>query len=330
MIRRLTISLIIATVLGSFLATPILAQSSIFSDLLPNCDRTIYIVEANGKIACPDNTINCVTPEQYEEGGGDKYFKKIVGVTVNKNCGFTDFVQLFVNLANWGLGIMAGLALFFYFFGGFQLLISGGRTEYIDLGKRVLTGTTIGVLIILTAWTMTGFYVVATTGSTQGLVFPNYAGKWAAKWYGETSSCRDTYHQEHNQSNCGQNNLHEFCADPIGEQGPITNLQTLLGSRGCNVGAVDGCFGPQTEAAVREFQFVNYLTEDGIVDEDLWTALRDQSGTASCDGPTGCCAKETVPNHWECQENYPEYRCRSELNTIFIDGDCSTLYCSNL
>lgn len=330
MIRRLTISLVIALALGSLLATPTLAKSSIFPNLLPDCEKTIYKVEANGKIACPDKTINCVTPEQFEESGGDAYFKKIVGVSVNRNCGFSDFIQLFVNLANWGLGIMAGLALFFYVWGGFQLLISGGRTEYIDQGKKIIIGTTIGVLIILVAWTMTGFYVVATTGSTQGLVFPNYAGQWAAKWYGEAQGCRKVYNLEHNQSNCGQNSLHLYCADPIDEEGFVTTLQSLLKERGCNVGTQDGCFGPQTESAVREFQFVNNLTEDGIVDGNLWTTLRDQGGSISCDGPTGCCAKETLPNYWECHENYPRFRCQNEPGAIFIDGECSTLYCSNL
>ncbi len=39
------------------------------------------------------------------------------------------------------------------------------------------------------------------------------------------------------------------------------------------VGAVDGIFGPLTEAAVRNFQAVNEDTDDGIVDEQTWTLL---------------------------------------------------------
>ncbi|MFH0853811.1 MAG: peptidoglycan-binding protein [bacterium] len=331
MTRRHTISLVMAVYLGIFLAAPALAQStSLGSGLLPDCDKTIYEVKGNGEILCPDGTQRCVTPERYEGNGGAGTYGDITGVSVNKGCGFSDFIQLFVILANWGLGIMAGLAVFFYIYGGFQMMISGGRSEYVDQGKKMITGTTIGVLIMLVAWSMTGFYVVVTTGSTQGLVFPDYPGTWAAKWFGQSQGCRKVYNLEHNQSQCGQFNLHLYCADPIDQDGPITTLQSLLETRGCAVGSIDGCFGPQTDASVRKFQQVNGLTEDGIVNQDIWNAVRDQINFGDCDGPTGCCATIIDETHIDCQDNYSKSRCESEESTFFTDGECSDLICTNL
>ncbi len=48
---------------------------------------------------------------------------------------------------------------------------------------------------------------------------------------------------------------------------PIKTLQYLLGARGQGV-AVDGVFGPQTEAAVKAFQASRGLATDGTVGPD--------------------------------------------------------------
>ena len=53
---------------------------------------------------------------------------------------------------------------------------------------------------------------------------------------------------------------------------PVKTLQYLLKARGHNV-AVDGDFGPQTEAAVKAFQGSHGLSADGIVGPMTWPAL---------------------------------------------------------
>lgn len=59
----------------------------------------------------------------------------------------------------------------------------------------------------------------------------------------------------------------------IGSNGhPIKTLQHLLRARGQNV-AVDGEFGPNTEAAVKAFQASRGLAADGIVGPLTWAAL---------------------------------------------------------
>src|SRR4029453_14104373 len=60
---------------------------------------------------------------------------------------------------------------------------------------------------------------------------------------------------------------------PLGAQDhPVKTLQYLLGARGHSV-AVDGIFGPNTDAAVRAFQQQKGLAVDGIVGPNTWSAL---------------------------------------------------------
>jgi peptidoglycan hydrolase-like protein with peptidoglycan-binding domain len=55
-------------------------------------------------------------------------------------------------------------------------------------------------------------------------------------------------------------------------QHPVKTLQYLLRARGHTV-AVDGIFGPETDAAVRAFQQQKGLAVDGIAGPDTWSAL---------------------------------------------------------
>jgi peptidoglycan hydrolase-like protein with peptidoglycan-binding domain len=56
------------------------------------------------------------------------------------------------------------------------------------------------------------------------------------------------------------------------QQHPVKTLQYLLRGRGHTV-AVDGIFGPNTDAAVRAFQQQKGLAVDGIVGPNTWSAL---------------------------------------------------------
>ena len=61
----------------------------------------------------------------------------------------------------------------------------------------------------------------------------------------------------------------------------MRTLQWRLSQWGYYRGAVDGIFGAETAAAVREFQRKNGLPVDGLVGPATWAALGLGSGTAS-------------------------------------------------
>jgi lysozyme len=64
--------------------------------------------------------------------------------------------------------------------------------------------------------------------------------------------------------------------DPILRRGAagatVKRLQTLLNQEGANL-AVDGIYGPETEAAVKQFQESHDCTVDGVVGPQTWGAI---------------------------------------------------------
>ncbi len=279
--------IILSAALASFSVLAIARPAQ--ADILPDCEKTIYRVEGGATIECPDKKLECIYPDQYNPNNHGE----ITGVMVNRNCGFDDFVQLFINLSSWGLGIMAILALFFFIYGGFTLLIAGGRKDYVENGKKMLTGTVLGIIVMLTAWAIVGFYVSATTGSTKGFVFPSIP-EFARPWFGLATNCRETYTKNYEQASCSRNFLKLYCADPVTvSNGPVFNLQQALNDRGCAAGESDGCYGPNVESAVRRFQEINGLTmtdpntglqisPPGQMNEAVRDALFDPTMTDDC------------------------------------------------
>ena len=63
----------------------------------------------------------------------------------------------------------------------------------------------------------------------------------------------------------------------------VTELQRRLGSLGFDAGWLDGIFGPDTEAAVRDFQHNQGLTADGVVGRDTVHSLERISGRITDD-----------------------------------------------
>lgn len=53
----------------------------------------------------------------------------------------------------------------------------------------------------------------------------------------------------------------------------VVRLQTALTTAGYDIGVIDGIFGARTEAAVKKFQRVFGLPDDGVVDPVMWSYL---------------------------------------------------------
>jgi hypothetical protein len=63
-------------------------------------------------------------------------------------------------------------------------------------------------------------------------------------------------------------------ASPPMQGDTVFELQGLLSDLGYAVGPIDGIYGPQTEAGVRNFQYANWLDVDGVAGPATWAALR--------------------------------------------------------
>lgn len=289
-------------ILSAFLAlafflipSPIKAATTF--NLLPNCDVTIYQVEKNGPVEdgiCEPykDKGGCITPDLYNVDNNGA----IVQVLSYRACGFDDFIQLFVNGFQLGLGVLGLVVFFFFIWGGFGFIIAAGRTEKIQEAKNTLKGAFIGMIVVLTSWVFVNFYVFAITSNTdnpQGKLF--YKENGGFFWWGK--SCHDT---ETYKTTCNKYNLYEGCG---GEKKSLTdqniqNLQQRLNGLGCDCGPVSGCFTPDTKTCVTKFQIKNGFagpaappdpnlvgpiepeTIYGIVDANTWEAIF--SGSYSC------------------------------------------------
>jgi lysozyme family protein len=100
-----------------------------------------------------------------------------------------------------------------------------------------------------------------------------------------------------------------------GSTGPaVTRLQQALQRAGFDPGAVDGKFGPLTNAAVRSFQAAKGLTVDGIVGPMTWSAL---------------CVPAYQPSAWndgstvQLNNNCYNYACDLPTNTFAQPGQAA-------
>jgi len=99
------------------------------------------------------------------------------------DCTTGDIVQVFGNIGNFVTAIVAALVFLMYIIGGINLMTAGGSSEKIAKGKKYITTSTLGLVIVLVAFAgirtlvsalqtgnlSTGAYVqCAPDGSTDG------------------------------------------------------------------------------------------------------------------------------------------------------------------
>ena len=127
-----------------------------------------YQKELASRIPSPSTLLSQIE-EKYKKSEGDlkEAFHKfktegapreglLAGLSCIKkgDCDICDFIALGINFVRLLLGIAGGLALLFFIIGGMIFLTSRGNPEKIEKGKRMLTGTLIGLIIMLMAWTV--------------------------------------------------------------------------------------------------------------------------------------------------------------------------------
>ncbi|HET9223769.1 MAG TPA: peptidoglycan-binding protein, partial [Roseiflexaceae bacterium] len=101
-----------------------------------------------------------------------------------------------------------------------------------------------------------GIYVMRADGSQQIRVFE---GRGSARWLPIASPLLKL-------------------TEPLTQGSAVAEAQQRLHDLGYAVGAIDGVYGPRTEAAVRQFQQDRHLVVDGIVGSNTWAALRATAG----------------------------------------------------
>lgn len=224
--------------------------------ILPDCDQTVYLVDNPQTPSAPcdsgnPNTCLSLSAAEYNDAyptQGEKDAHPPAAITNNRNCGFNDFIQLFINLASWGLGILAVLGVLIMVWGGFTLLTSMGNQEKVREGKMTIWGSFLGITIVLISWVLVGFFVSAITGTKTVL----FAGTpFARQFYGK-SPCPKSYRA------CPNDALQNQCRDDErANANGVSKAQQILSALGCYNLAIDGCFGPKSTEGVIKFQKAN-------------------------------------------------------------------------
>lgn len=65
--------------------------------------------------------------------------------------------DVYVNIINAILGILGGLALLFFIYGGFQFMLAGGNEERVAKAKKSLTWATLGIVVIIMSYSILQF-----------------------------------------------------------------------------------------------------------------------------------------------------------------------------
>ena len=299
--------------------------------LLPDCDRTVYYVKDQTKSeACTkDDTRGCIegkgiSPERYDElypvenPAARKAHPPTV--TTNRQCGFDDFIQLFINLSTYGLSILAVLGVAVVVWGGFGFLLAMGNQEKIKESKQTIWGGFLGTFIVLIAFIMVNWVVAMLTGNSEGYLFSGTSDQ--KKFYGEQCP---TFKP------CDKNNLHyepgDGCKDAANNGNAVSKAQTLLTQLGCYTDTVDGCYGPITRQAVFDFQSRNrtfqqpaiaYGTLGSKDGRDDWQILEDAAAGAG--GYLGCGADAPLTKTLTMSYGNNELFLSSVSATIKLNG----------
>lgn len=106
------------------------------------------------------------------------------------NCQLNDFLALASNLAQWGVGILAGIVVGILIYGGFGMIMTFGNAEKIEANKKLLGGTFRGMAVVLLGWLIVNTIIFFLTGRGDGLLYQG-ADKTTGPWwhFEETSAC---------------------------------------------------------------------------------------------------------------------------------------------
>lgn len=78
------------------------------------------------------------------------------------------FFVLGVNVAQWILGIVGSLTLLMFVYGGFMFLVSGGSSERVASGRKIIVAATVGLIIVFGSWLIIKYVLYMAGINFQG------------------------------------------------------------------------------------------------------------------------------------------------------------------
>jgi hypothetical protein len=89
--------------------------------------------------------------------------------TQSGNCGIADILAVFINIAEYLLGIVGAVALGYFVYGGFVFILSRGSKGEVDRAFGILRSAAIGIFIIFLSGVLVRFTTQALTGGQSAI-----------------------------------------------------------------------------------------------------------------------------------------------------------------
>lgn len=127
--------------------------------LVPDCGTTELKLESKKGAKCEKNG------ETIKITDYDPSYDKTCEITevIPKNCTLCNALQVFTNVARFIFASLGGVAAIFFLWGGIGLIFNWGSAESVQQNKKVITGTLIGVLVVLLAWMLVNIIISILT-----------------------------------------------------------------------------------------------------------------------------------------------------------------------
>lgn len=205
------------------------------------------------------------------------------------DCTLNNFLGLGTNLANIILKYLGVVALLLFVAGGVIWITSGGSAEKVQRGKKIISGSIIGMAIVIGAFLIirvfTGILGVEKGYLTYLETETQQDKKDGDKEGGEWPTCPAG-------STLKENVGRPWCygctwtggAGRGCQSNEVREYQAALNAAQCDCGGVDGFFGSQTKECTKRFQKAwnldlqeggSPLGIDGAVGEKTWSVYKD-------------------------------------------------------
>lgn len=154
-----------------------ISKTECVEDQADNCkDSGAHFIAPKGEFGCTGNLRCCATMKAAEEAsvgtgavGSAATWQtsgpglQLVGCTATGNCEIKDIVTQAVYFAQFIMGISGALFLIAFVWGGAMYTFSFGRSEWVNKGRDAMVKSCIGIVFILSAWTVVT-YVAQSLG----------------------------------------------------------------------------------------------------------------------------------------------------------------------